>query len=113
MNILLSARLLPDVEVTKQGDGETMSGFQPPVLPSNGSLGRLCDPHGCRGPRRSQRCSMRKQLIERREIPVFKEVHTSLRALARSDHGHGDTVPMGTAGRHARTVPSRSGRHIT
>jgi hypothetical protein len=59
MNILLSARLLPDVEVTKQGDGETMSGFEPPVLPSNGSLGRPCEPGtGCRGPRRTQRYSI-------------------------------------------------------
>jgi len=71
MNILLSARLLPDVEVTT-GRRRDLSGFQPPVL-EHVSLGRLCEPaRVSRTEAQSTVLDLRNSSLAK-EIPVFKK----------------------------------------
>jgi hypothetical protein len=76
------------------GHGKTMSGFQPPVLPSNGSYGRLCFLYGIEVPLGHSK--VLECALDKRPKGGYQaqEVRSSLRATARSNYCRGEVGRM-------------------
>lgn len=98
--------------------GQTVSGFQPPVLPTTGSLAGSASGTGSRSVGGTQGARVLSEQKHQEGGFHTQEDHSSLRAVARSNCGSGEVGGMRVQAREAAppyrvgAVADQTGQHV-